>query len=451
VAPQSWFENDTQGVRETWRTLGITGTGVTVAVLDSGVDFGNPALAGRYAVQPTTSAGSQAYAGWPVAYDDRSLSEYMAEPGRAWPGNWGWYVNAGYAIAGSGVYTFADPLAPTYVYTVPGTSLSGRYLLGYHPDPALGDSPLLVADEAVGGVYDAVYVDLDFDGAFETRLSREAPVGALDLSGDGVPDLSAGMLYWIADGAHPPPGAEAVYGSGVPVPAAGTLLAFMIDTPWEVGGGHGTLCASNVVGDDGGAFHPGVRGVAPFYSDTYGSLVQGPAPGARVVAMGNLYAGGSMESWYAFLSAGYDGVAGSGDEPQIVSVSFGEPGVDNDGWDWESRHVTRLGLTHGDDAPSLWSAPATAAMAMARCSRPTRPPRSRSASRPSMEPCRWASRRRSACRRGSTMEILPAPLPVGPAPTGRGRWTWWPTEWPARGRFLSTPWATAGRRTSTGA
>ncbi|MGC9333601.1 MAG: hypothetical protein ACP5JJ_05590, partial [Anaerolineae bacterium] len=218
-APEGWFENDTQGVHETWQTLGITGAGVTVAVLDSGVDFGNPALAGRYAVQPPTGIGTQAYVGWPVAFDDRSLSEYLSEPGRAWPENWGWYVNASYAVTGPGAFTFTDPLAPTDVYTAPGTSLSERYLLGYHPDPALGSSPLLVADEATSGIYDAVYVDLDSDGEFETRLSRDAPVGSLDLKNDdGVPDISAGMLYWIADGANPPPGAEAVYGVGVPMP-----------------------------------------------------------------------------------------------------------------------------------------------------------------------------------------------------------------------------------------
>jgi subtilisin family serine protease len=90
LAPQSWFENDTQGVRETWHTLGITGTGVTLAVVDSGVDFGNPALTGRYAVQPPTSAGNQAHAGWPIAFDDRSLSDYLAEAERAWPEDWGW-------------------------------------------------------------------------------------------------------------------------------------------------------------------------------------------------------------------------------------------------------------------------------------------------------------------------------------------------------------------------
>jgi len=62
---------------------------------------------------------------------------------------------------------------------------------------------VLIADEAVSGTYDAVYVDLDYDGTFETRIDKNSPVGALDLTGDSVPDISAGMVYWIADGTNP--------------------------------------------------------------------------------------------------------------------------------------------------------------------------------------------------------------------------------------------------------
>ena len=349
MAPGDWYENDWLGVWETWHSLGITGTGVTIAILDSGVDFGTPALADRYAVQPATLTGTQAYAGWPIAFDDRSLSQFVADPSRAWDANWGWYVNAGYAITGSGVFTFSDPLSPTRVYTVPGTSQSERYHLGTHPDTTLDAPLLLVADEVTPGVYDAVYADLDDDGAFETRMSRDEPVGVLDLTGDGVPDVSAGLLYWIADGQHPPPGA-AVYGPGVPTPITGTLLAFMINDPSQAGGAHGTWCASSAVGDDGGAFEPS-SAIASFYTDTYGSLVQGPAPGAKVIAMGNVYAGGSLDAWYLFTALGYDGVPGSGDEPQIVTLSYGSTTIDNDGWDWESRYLTYLNRVYGDRSP----------------------------------------------------------------------------------------------------
>jgi hypothetical protein len=351
AAPEGWYENDTQGVHETWNTLGITGTGVTIAVLDSGVDFGNPALAGRYAVQPNTVSGTQAYAGWPIAFDDRSLSEYLSQPSKSWPANWGWYVNASLAITGTGPFTFTHPLSPTHVCTATSTSQSDRYLLGYHPDAALNYAPVLVADETVSGTYDAAYMDLDYDGTFETRMDKDGPVGTLDRTGDGVPDVSAGMLYWIADGVNPPPGTEAVYGSGAPVPTAGTLLAFMIDSTSESGGGHGTMCAGTAVGYDGGVFTPNSQ-VASFYDPaTYGPLVQGPAPGAKVIAMGNVYAEVMSDAWYAFTVLGYDGLPGTGDEPQIVTLSFGSGEVDNDTWDWESRYLTHLNLTYGADSP----------------------------------------------------------------------------------------------------
>jgi hypothetical protein len=350
AALEGWYENDVQGVRETWRTLGISGTGVTVAVLDSGVDFGSPALAGRYAVQPATISGTQAYAGWPIAFDDRSLSSYLDRPDdMPWPVNWGWYVNANHAITGTGPFTFTHPLDPACVYTATGTSLSDRYLVGLHPDSTLDHAPVLVADEAISGTYDAVYVDLNDDGTFETRMDMGDPVGTLDRTGDGVPDVSAGMLYWIADGANPPPGAEAVYGPGAPVPAAGPLLAFMIDSTSESGGGHGTMCAGTAVGyDANGDFAPNSK-VASFYN--YGPLVQGPAPEAKVIAVGNVYAGGSLDAWYAFTVLGYDGEPGTGDEPRIVTLSFGSGEVDNDTWDWESRYLTSLNLAYGADSP----------------------------------------------------------------------------------------------------
>jgi len=67
--------------------------------------------------------------------------------------------------------------------------------------------------------------------------------------------------------------------------------------------------------------------------------------------MGNVYAEVMSDAWYSFTVLGYDGEPGTGDEPQIVTLSFGSGEVDNDTWDWESRYLTHLNLTYGADSP----------------------------------------------------------------------------------------------------
>ncbi len=93
----SWFENDYQGVNRTW-SVGVYGTGdagnnIKIGVIDSGVDFCNPALMNRWAVE----TAAPRWNGWPIAYDDRSAADFMLNypaPGSGFFGNWGWYVNA---------------------------------------------------------------------------------------------------------------------------------------------------------------------------------------------------------------------------------------------------------------------------------------------------------------------------------------------------------------------
>jgi uncharacterized repeat protein (TIGR01451 family) len=194
--------------------------------------------------------------------------------------------------------------------------------------------------------------------------------GATD-GADGIAEVSGGMVYYIADGVHPVPGMDYLYpGWGPagmpPVPFNGQLVAFMIGSYWAGGGEHGTLCASAAAagGQSKGYFSPDGEWVQyetedwtnfPFgdgsgdpgtimdwLKGSTDGTVQGPAPGAKIIALGDNYAvvndmQGMYDS-YTFLAYGVDGEPNSGDEfVDIVSMSYGDGSVHNDGWDWESR------------------------------------------------------------------------------------------------------------------
>jgi len=312
VEPATWFAIETHGARAAW-AKGYTGTGINVAVIDTGVDFAHPDLQGTQARQPFGS-----YAGWPIAFDSRSMMTYLFSGGMAFPTTDIWYSDTS--------------STDTLDYVVTGTSVSGTYHFGWHPDDALeawwygNYVGVLVVDEHTAGVYDTVYVDLDNDKDFrnEKPCFKGDEIAWKDLTGDGLADVSGGMVYFIADGVKPVPFSAyitRIYGIPNVIPAAGTLVAFMINDATENGGDHGTLCASAVVAQ-------GTIGI------TYGM-----APGAKMIAVGNLYQGGSAYDNYRFVTRGYDGIIGTGDEANIVSMSYGTSSIYNDGWDYESRYL----------------------------------------------------------------------------------------------------------------
>ena len=77
---------------------------------------------------------------------------------------------------------------------------------------AYGERPaVLVTDPNTAGVYDTVYVDLDDDHSFvdEKPVTKDSPASYRDMNGDGLTDLSGGLLYYISDGATRIPGGRA--------------------------------------------------------------------------------------------------------------------------------------------------------------------------------------------------------------------------------------------------
>jgi len=233
------------------------------------------------------------------------------------------------------------------------TSATGEFHFGTHPSPILqrrlGAVGVLVYASGTGGStrYDTVAVDLNADKIFDASdviLNRASPAGALDnfnasIPGpgqDGVPDISAGMVYFIADGQNSLPYANVTVARTptLPqrIPADGDLVAFIGEFKYvaqtDTKEDHGTLMASAILGQG-----------------TLANQVNGTAPQAKLVVIGNGEAD-PEEAWY-FSVQGYDGVPGTADDAQVVLTPFNAPTTREDGYDALSRTLdwiaTRVG------------------------------------------------------------------------------------------------------------
>lgn len=372
-AATGWFDvgpngHDSSGA---W-AQGYTGTGVRVAVADDSVDFAHPDLMGT---QAYVKDPASPFYGWPEAFDPYSLllHAYDQEYGTDYvAGGDSWFTDASATISEtSPAYDGASD------WVLPGTSLSGTYRIGRLWDEGLGYwwwgfPAVLVADTDSSGVYDTVYVDLDMDHDFtnDKPCTKSDPISYLDFwdsegdaSGmDGYADISGGMVYWIADGTNQPPGFDFMFKdvAGTP-PAAGTMVCFMGALNLEET--HGTLCASNVVGQgvtDGASDAYVDGGTYPAFKTPTGSgsgIVQGAAKDAELVAMSDIYWNhfSSTLAAYDYAAFGLDETAGTADDIQCVSNSYGESDDDADEWDYRSRYVSLLNTTYNPNVSYLFS------------------------------------------------------------------------------------------------
>ncbi|MEN6430103.1 MAG: S8 family serine peptidase, partial [Coriobacteriales bacterium] len=396
-AATGWFDVSPAGhnAQGAWDD-GFFGEGVRIAVADDSVDFAHPDLQGTQAV--VEDPGSP-YQGWPEVFDPFSALLYAYDV----------YYGTSYVADGatwwsdtSAVITAADPVFGEHTYVLPGTSLSGTYHIGYLWEENLdawlspdGQFPaVLVADEHTAGVYDTVYVDVDYayDFSVQKPCTMASPISyvdywdseADDYGQDGFADLSGGMVYWIADGDHQPPGFEFLIGGSddsVAPPAGGEMVCFT--GALNLDENHGTLCASNVVGQgmiDGHSDLYQDEGAYPPFKTPVGAgggIVQGAAKSGELVAVSDIYWNlfTSTLLAYDYAAFGADYIPDTGDELDIVSNSYGESDDDGDEWDYRSRYITDLNTSFnpyvsflfstGNGAPGYGTnAPPTAATAI---------------------------------------------------------------------------------------
>jgi hypothetical protein len=340
--------------------LKINGTGVKVAIVDTGTDFGNTELSGAIArdghgtpIQLDPDGSGLVLTNNTVGKVVNSTGVYLdlVKNGRGTPVSV--YV---------GAPAFPFPVVQTVNWTLANFKIgsnSSQYIVSksgvYHfglifevTTAGIGLFPVLVVDSTVAGAYDTVYTDMrsapfigrrlsfgaiDFkvapDFSFLNEKAHHLGDGtealAADFTGDGIPDISAGMLGARVLDVF---GAVSSGKSGFNIDLGatnGSLLA-PIDPKGNYFGvmydfeGHGTQTAANAA----------ARGVNSY--DLYGNgtkyRLQGVAPGSQVIAVKALFIG---DVFYGLMwASGFDYHAATGNwvysgqhKADIVSNSWG--------------------------------------------------------------------------------------------------------------------------------
>ncbi|MGB9676185.1 MAG: S8 family serine peptidase [Candidatus Bathyarchaeales archaeon] len=287
-----------------WADYGFTGENVTIAIIDTGVDYGSLGL-GYWDVIARDAFGC------PAAFDaDAGCFVYTNITLTAVANAGGIFIST--AGLNPQVYMFGEvhPFSEIFGTTFPsnmnvtGILSAGKschwgvmfqWLFG------LDLFPVLVVDSNTDEVYDTVYVDLSFDWCWiphlyslmglpwywsapwppdysftdETPLNIASPIGARDFTDDDIFDISVSSLGYFLDVYGASPNSEDRGLVLKPIDPNGNYTCFVYDFD-----GHGTSCASCAAGRDMGhplfgngmAYDAKIMGITALY---FGDVIEG--------------------------------------------------------------------------------------------------------------------------------------------------------------------------------
>lgn len=330
------------GADKSWKTYNITGKGTTIAIVDTGVDYGAFSLA-------YWDSLARDERGYPAAFDaDAVCMAFTNITVTAYATSGGTFIptagtDPNIYVLGQ-VYNFSELFGGKWFsdMNVTGILSAGKkahFGLMFQELFGFDLFPVLVVDAHGNGVYDTVYVDLSFDWSWipvlyfsltnqtwpywsapwppDFSFADEVPLtataralAARDFTGDGVYDLSAGVLGYFLDVWAVAPNIYDRGGVLKPIDPYGNYTCFVND--WI---GHGTSCASSAAGRDFG--HP-LTGA-------------GVAPGSKIMGVVALQIGDVIEG--ELWAAGFDLIPGTGNWTYVPAYGF-TYGT----WNYTGRH-----------------------------------------------------------------------------------------------------------------
>jgi subtilisin family serine protease len=410
------YTTEITGAYSVWTTYKIKGENATLAIIDTGVDYGSPGLGVGVIARDKN--------GVPLIFDASSLGLVLT-PVRAIDIGGGYiFVNA------SDLYVFYPPY---YVYRwtnrlyarITGcasrslwlTFPSNWYIGGitHYGDVKFGLAlqvlslpigtliytiPVIVVDSNGDGLYDTLYADTttalylvrsitsycgvnipgdigtspDFSFADEVPVKYGSEVIARDLDGDGIRDYSIGTLAgYVYDSAfaiilEKLGEWKSLMPSTPPLSGYSTADVIMWETwnyepvaaVWPGLDPYGDYVVIEYDYNSHGTFCANTAAGRDFYAETgYGNLsIAGQAPGAKIAASPALYFGSTMVSIYFF--SGFDMVTEYGDGSRYLWPDLlVNPWIMFEGYEWRwvytgEHQVDITSNSYGISGWALW-------------------------------------------------------------------------------------------------